>query len=115
MSTNLSDAAERIAKEARRGERARILAYMRNGIVLGEEAQRVADVIAEEIEELNHYEKHDDHGRIMHISPPEHHDHAVVTLDKGGYCEDCRSELSKANVQSVQAWKDADAWKRARP
>ena len=111
--SKLSDAAERIAKEARRQERVRILAYMRTEIVLGEEAQCVADVIAEEIEELNHYAKRGEDVRVSYGWPPEHHNHVVVMLDKGGYCEDCRVELPKANVELIRDWEHAEAWKRA--
>lgn len=114
MNAKFSDAEERIAKEERRKERALILTFMRNVIVLGEEAQRIADVIAEEIEELNHYEKRDADGRlILGGMPPEHHDHDVAILDGGGYCEDCHVELPKSNVNLIRSWEHAEAWKRA--
>lgn len=106
--SKLSDAAERIAKEARRAERARILAYMRSEITLGEEAQRIANVIAEEIEHLNHYEKAWKDGKpISRAMPPEHCDHDVAFLDGGGYCEDCHVELSKADIELIRAWEHA--------
>ncbi len=96
-----------IEKEARRAERARILAYMRNEIVLGAEAQHIADVIAEEIEHLNHYEGRGEHGRTLSREmPPEHHDHDVAILDGGGYCEDCHVELPKADVELIRAWEN---------
>ncbi len=91
-----------IEKEARRAERNLILRYMREEIVLGAEAQRIANVIAEEIEHLNHYEKiRPPESRTM---PPEHHDHDVAILDGGGYCEDCHVELPKADIELIRAW-----------
>lgn len=110
----LSDAEECIAKEARHEERVRILAFMRTEIVLGEEAQHVADVIAEEIENLSHHEKRNAEGRvILGDWPPEHRDHDVAILDGGGYCEDCHVELPKSKIELIRAWEHAEAWKRA--
>ena len=86
-------------KEARQTERARILKYMREEICLGKDAQDIANVIAEEIEHLNHYEK----PGAARSMPPKHHDHDVSTLDGGGYCEDCHVELPKADIELIRA------------